>query len=154
MSETIYKKVGDEFAPIGLYDREFVDYLPYGSHLVVVETGRSTRYNIDPDYAPSLAVAINCREDLCNAIFEASKARPTNEEKFTPSQLKAWKVMEKELGNSMMYLTYPSVHDIAERTIMSLQDKMNEIMECEAVREAYDHFMLMAKLCLKENSSK
>ena len=51
-----YKKVGRRYVPVYEYDQTLMDALPKGSHLIqVYPGGQSTKYNVDPAYAPLIA---------------------------------------------------------------------------------------------------
>jgi len=51
-----YKKVGRRYVPVREYDRTLMDAFPAGAHLVICYPGgQSTRYNVNPAYAPMIA---------------------------------------------------------------------------------------------------
>lgn len=150
MSKVFYEKIDDQYVPVSEYDSDFIDSIPNGTHIIHKADGsQSRRYNIEPEYAPMLAVLFECRDQMCDAIYAASVARPSRKP-ISPQEQAAWKQLQEVAD--IHYIQYPAAYDIAERFIMVLNDKVSEIMQNPAVKEAYDHFQLMVKLA--ENDTK
>jgi hypothetical protein len=86
MKKLYYLKEGRKYIPVSEYDSDLLDSFPKGTHIVMCYPGgKSTRYGIDPAYAPMIAAG---------RLAEADK-----------------------------------------------------LMQHESVRQAYEQFLLVAKLC-------
>lgn len=128
------------------HDNDFLDSFTKGTHLVMsCPGGKSTRYNIDPNYAAMIAAGRVAEDAICKAIYKASELRPQSTP-ITPGQKKAWEKLAKEFGDELCSLRGLSAQDCAEAGIKAMQEEANKLMTHAAVREAYDHFMLMCKL--------
>ena len=146
MKKIFYEKVGRRYKPVAEYDNDFLDSFTKGTHLVMsYPGGKSTRYNIDPDYAAMIAAGRVAGDAICKAIYKASELRPQCTP-ITPGQKKAWEKLAKEFGDELCSLRGLSAQDCAEAGIKAMQEEADKLMKHAAVREAYDHFMLMCKL--------
>ena len=142
-----YVKQGDEFVPVEEYDSDIMDAMPYGTHLVQVrEGGMSRRYNIDPATAPFAAAALALEEKLTQIVSEAMDARPTKRPPLTPEQMNAWVQFRDAMGDQMGMLEYPSLREVAERFLKTLQATAEEQMNNPAVRKAYEKYLMLATL--------
>jgi hypothetical protein len=148
MSENIvfYKKEGRRYKPVYEYDQMLLDSFSKGTHLVEVYPGGSSRrYNIDPNHAALIAAGRVAEEAMCKAIQEASEMRP-RQTPITEGQRAAWKKLAQEFGDELATLQISSARDIAEAGLKALQEEAEELMKHEAVRNAYEHFLLMCEL--------
>ena len=144
MKKIFYEKVGRRYKPMAEYDDEVFDSFPSGSHLVICKPGSTSRkYNIDPALAPMIAAGTIAEESMSSALMVAAKLRPS-QTPLTPGQLKAWQKLEKEFD--CCTLSYPSASDIAQAGVKAMIVEAEKLMTHAAVREAYDHFMLICKL--------
>jgi len=144
-NDIIYKKVGKKYFPMGV-DTYKWDILPVGAHLIVIDGGCTTRkYNIDPDYAPMLAAVMYCRDELANAIGEATSARPRNQP-ITELQRKKWEEFAESMGESLMLLQHDSTYDVAEKVLKMLIARSDELLKNESVKLAHDQFLFLSKL--------
>jgi len=133
------------------YDSELMDSFHKGDHLVMVYPGgTSRRFNIDPAYAPMIAAGRVAEDAICQAISKASELRPKSTP-ITEAQQKAWKKLAKEMGDELCTLYGLSVRDCAEAGVKAMQTEADKLLQHEAVRQAYDHFMFMAKLVYDED---
>ena len=147
-----YTKVGRRYVPVAEYDSDFLDSFPKGTHIVMsYPGGRSTRYNIDPALAPMIAAGRFAENKMLDAMRQASEARP-KERPFTEKQRKAWKQLQKAMGEEMFYLQYPSNMDIVEAGIEAMQEEANKMLEHPSVRDAYNQFMMVYKLVKEESN--
>jgi hypothetical protein len=147
-----YTKVGRRYVPVAEYDSDFLDSFPKGTHIVMsYPGGRSTRYNIDPALAPMIAAGRFAENKILDAMRQASEARP-KERPFTEKQRKAWKQLQKAMGEEMFYLQYPSNMDIVEAGIEAMQEEANKMLEHPSVRDAYNQFMMVYKLVKEESN--
>ena len=149
-----YEKVGRRYKPVYEYDSTLIDAYPKGTHIVICHPGgRSTRYNIDPAYAPMIAAGRVAEEGITTAIREASKLRCSTHGKkpVTESQRKAWKNLEKEMGVDSYPLEWPRYREIAEAGIKAMMDEAEKLMTNPAVKKAYEHFLLVCELT-RENA--
>lgn len=154
MKKIYYEKIGRRYIPISEYDSNFLDAMPKGTHLIIsYPGGKSTRYNIDPAYAPMIAAGRVAEDAISNKIAEASKLRRPIREKtpLTEGQIKAWKKLAKEMGTDNYPLEWPSYREIAEAGVNAIIEEAEKLMTHPSVREAYEHFLFIASLVKDEN---
>ena len=141
-----YEKQGRRYVPVAEYDSDFLDSFPKGNHLVMSYPGGSSRrFNIDPAYAPMIAAGRVAEDEMCRAMVKASELRPERTP-ITPAQKKAWEKLAKEFGSELCTLRGASAHDIVEAGIKAMQAEADALLKNEAVRKAYDHFLLVCEL--------
>jgi hypothetical protein len=146
MKKIFYEKVGRRYKPVREYDTELLDAFPKGTHLVMCYPGgQSRRFNIDPDYAAMIAAGRVAQDAICRAISKASELRPPSNP-ITIGQKKAWDKLALEFGDELCTLTGVSFSDCAEAGVKAMMEEAEKLMTHAAVREAYDHFMLICKL--------
>ena len=146
MKKIFYEKVGRRYVPISEYDNEYLDAFPKGDHLVSVYPGGSSRrYKIDPALAPMIAAGRYAEDAMSNALIKASEMRPKSAP-MTEEQRAAWDHLIAVFGEEARYLEWPSARDVAETGVKAMQEEADRLMQNEAVRKAYDHFMLMCKM--------
>ena len=146
MKKIFYEKVGRRYVPISEYDNEYLDAFPKGDHLVSVYPGGSSRrYKIDPALAPMIAAGRYAEDAMSNALIKASEMRPKSSP-MTEEQRAAWDHLIAVFGEEARYLEWPSARDVAETGVKAMQEEADRLMQNEAVRKAYDHFMLMCKM--------
>jgi hypothetical protein len=147
-----YEKIGRRYVPVAEYDSDFLDSFPKGSHIVMsYPGGRSTRYNIDPALAPMIAAGRFAEDKMLDVMRQASEGKP-KVRPFTEKQIKAWKELQKAMGDEMFYLQYPSNMDIVEAGINAMQEEANKMLEHPSVRDAYNQFMFVYKLVKDESN--
>jgi hypothetical protein len=128
-----------------------MDSFHKGNHLVMVYPGgTSRRFNIEPALAPMIAAGRVAEDAICQAISKASELRPKNTP-ITEAQQKAWRKLAKEMGDELCTLYGLSVRDCAEAGVKAMQAEADKLMQHESVKQAYDHFMFVAKLVHDEN---
>jgi hypothetical protein len=153
MKKTYYEKRGRRYVPVREYDNELIDALPKGDHLVsVYPGGGSRRYRIDPALAPMIAAGRYAEKAMIDAIHEASKLRPAKTP-LTDEQRTAWRNLIKSLGEEATMLTGAAPFDIAQAGIQAMQEEAGKLLQNEAVRNAYNHFMLMCKLAKERENA-
>ena len=149
-----YEKVGRRYKPVSEYDSDHLDSFPKGSHLVMVNPGISSRrFRIDPALAPMIAAGYYAEEEISRAINMASELRPQRTP-ITLGQQKAWKKLAKEFGDDLATLSIGSARDLAEAGVNAMVIEAHKLLQNDAVKEAYDHFMFIAKLAYDENQNK
>lgn len=154
MKKIFYEKIGRKYSPVSEYDDKLLEAMPKGAHLIIVYPGgRSTRYNIDPNYAAMIAAGRVAEDTIVSAISEASKLRCPERAKqpITEGQLKAWKKLQKEMGVDNYPLEWPSYREIADAAIKAMMLESEKLLENPTVKNAYDHFMLVCKLAKEQN---
>jgi hypothetical protein len=114
--------------------------------------GKSTRYNIEPNYAAMIAAGRVAEDAISTAIQKASEMRPHNKP-VTEKQQKAWKALAKAFGDDRYYVEIPSAREIAEAGIKAMMTEAEQLMAHPSVREAYNHFLFVAEL-VKDNADK
>jgi len=146
MKKIYYEKVGRRYVPVSEYDSDYLDSFRKGTHIVMCYPGgQSRRYNINPNYAAMIAAGRVAEDAICKAISKASELRP-KQTPITLGQKKAWEKLAKEFGNELCTLHGLSVHDCAEAGVKAMMEEADKLMQHEAVRKAYNHFMLVCEL--------
>lgn len=149
-----YEKRGRKYFPVAEYDNDYLDSFPKGNHLVMCYPGGSSRrFNIEPAYAPMIAAGRVAEDAVSKAVVAASEMRPHNKP-ITEKQRKAWAALAKAFDNDRYYIEIPSAREIAEEGVKAMMVEAEKLLENEAVRKAYDHFMLMCKLTTEAQSVK
>jgi hypothetical protein len=146
MKKFYYEKRGNRYFPVSEYDSEVMDAFPPGDHLVSVRPGStSRRYKIDPDFAPMIAAGLYAQDQVAEAVIKASELRP-QKTPLTEPQLKAWRMLADSLGDDLAVLNQASAFEITDAAVKAMQQEAEKLMQNSAVRQAYEHFMLMCKL--------
>jgi hypothetical protein len=150
-----YEKVGRRYVPVREYDQTLIDAFPKGVHLVICYPGgKSTRYNIDPAYAPMIAAGRVAEDAISKVIRKATDLRPANKEtKLTDEQLRCWKALSKAFGEENHALQWPSAREACEDAVKAMQAEADKLLNNPSVKKAYDHFMLVCTLT-KEHEHK
>ena len=153
MKKIYYEKVGRRYKPVSEYDSDFLDSFAKGTHLVMsYPGGKSTRYNIDPNYAAMIAAGRVAEDAISTALYKASEAKPKSRP-ITERQRAAWEEMKRAFGDEFFSLTLPSSRDLAEVGVRAMQEEADKLMTNPTVKKAFDHFLLVAELT-KENDTK
>ena len=154
MKKIYYEKVGRRYVPVAEYDNDYMDSFPKGNHLVMCYPGGSSRrFNIDPNYAAMIAAGRVAEDAISKAVVKASEMRPHNKP-ITEKQRKAWEALAKSFGDDRYYIEIPSAREIAEEGVKAMMEEADKLMKHEAVKQAYEHFMFMAKLVYDEDNHK
>jgi hypothetical protein len=141
-----YEKIGRKYVPVAEYDSTYLDSFPKGNHLVMCYPGGSSRrFNIQPDYAALIAASRVAEDAISKAVVAASEMRP-HRKPITEKQKKAWENLAKAFGDDRYYVEIPSAREIAEAGVKALQEEAKMLYSNEAVRKAYEHFILMCEL--------
>lgn len=153
MKKIYYVKEGRKYVPVAEYDSDLSDSFHKGTHLVMVYPGgTSRRFNIDPNYAAMIAAGRVAEDAISKSIMDASALRvPARDQPLTPEQLAAWQALAKTFGKELYALEWCSYREAAEAGIAAMQAEADKLLQHEAVRQAYDHFMFMAKLAYDED---
>lgn len=148
MKKIFYEKVGRRYRPVKEYDNDLLDAFPKGNHLLMVYPGgASRRYNIDPNYAAMIAAGRVAEDVISRALVKAGEIRMRDRNRaLTPSQKAAWENLIKEFGESARQLEWPSAREISEAAIKSLVEEADQLMKHDAVRAAYEQFLIIAEL--------
>jgi hypothetical protein len=150
MKKIFYEKKGRRYIPVSEYDSDYLDSFPKGTHIVMCYPGgKSTRYNVDPAYAPMIAAGRLAEDAVSQAVVKASEMRPRTKP-ITEKQRKAWEALAKAFGDEVYYVELPSAREIAEEGVKAMQLEADKLLSNPAVKKAYEHFMLVCKLA-KEN---
>jgi len=152
MKEIFYKKVGRRYVPVHEYDQTLMDSFPKGSHLVICYPGgQSTRYNVNPAYAPMIAAGRVAEDKISEAIRKASDMRPKRAP-ITKGQQEAWENLVKEFGEDARMLEWPSAREVAEDAVKVMQIEADKLLSVPAVKKAYEHFLFLAELTKDHNN--
>jgi hypothetical protein len=146
MEKIYYEKIGRKYVPVSVYDSDYLDSFPKGSHLVICYPGgQSRRYNIDPNYAALIAAGRVAEDAIIQAMSNASELKP-QQTPVTPAQQKAWKALARAFGTELCTLNGASAYDITQAGLKALEKEADKLLTNPAVRKAYDHFLLVAEL--------
>ncbi len=127
MSETLYRKAGRRYQPIREYDPMIMDSLPEGSHLIVCKPGlQSCRYNVQPEHASLLAAFRAHRDELAQAVRDASALRPSRRE-HTAKSRKAWEAWSSIMGEEIFTLESASISELLD----VLEKRLIEFVEIQ-----------------------
>lgn len=151
MKKIYYEKVGRKYVPVYEYDQTLMDAFPKGSHLVICYPGgKSTRYNIDPNYAAMIAAGRVAEDVISEAIRKATDLRPKSAP-LTKGQKAAWENLVKEFGEEARTLEWPSAREACESAVKAMQEEADKLMTNPAVRKAYDKFIMLCELTREQN---
>jgi hypothetical protein len=154
VKKIFYEKVGRRYKPVYEYDQTLMDAFPKGSHLVVCYPGgQSTRYNVDPAYAPMIAAGRVAEDAISQAIMRASDMRP-KEQPLTQEQRDAWENLVRVFGPSARQLEWPSAREAAESAVKAMQQEAEHLLSNPSVRKSYERFLLICKLTAEENGTR
>lgn len=146
MKQIFYKKVGRRYVPVSEYDDSLISALPKGTHIIMCYPGgQSTRYNIDPNYAAMIAAGRVAEDAICTAISKQSELRP-HRKPLTEGQRQAWENLAREFGEDLCTLYGSSVRDCADAGVKAMQEEADKLMKHPAVKQAYEHFLLVCEL--------
>ena len=146
MKKIYYEKIGRRYVPVYEYDQTLMDAFPKGTHLIqCYPGGRSTRYNIDPNYAAMIAAGRVAEDKISEAIRTASDLR-TKSKPLTPGQKAAWDNLVKEFGEEARMLEWPSARETCEQEVKAMQDEADKLMTNPTVKKAYDKFIMLCEL--------
>jgi hypothetical protein len=146
MKKVYYEKVGRRYKPVAEYDTDLLDSFHKGNHLVMVYPGgTSRRFNINPAMAPMIAAGRVAEDAMCKAMMDASELRPQRTP-LTEGQRKAWRKLAREFGDELCTLQGSSTRDIVEAGVQAMQEEADQLLKHEAVRQAYEQFLLVCEL--------
>jgi hypothetical protein len=146
MKKVYYEKVGRRYKPVAEYDDDLLDSFHKGNHLVMVYPGgTSRRFNINPAMAPMIAAGRVAEDAMCKAMMDASELRPQRTP-LTEGQRKAWRKLAREFGDELCTLQGSSTRDIVEAGVQAMQEEADQLLKHEAVRQAYEQFLLVCEL--------
>ncbi len=152
MKKIFYEKVGRRYKPVYEYDQTLMDAMPKGAHLVMVYPGgKSTRYNVNIDYAPLIAAGRVAEDEVCRAITKAQELRP-QKQPITERQRELWRELAASFNNDDYPLIRPAARDGAEAAVNALISEAEKLMTNPAVKKAYEHFLLVCELTKEENA--
>lgn len=149
MSKTIfYKKVGRRYEAVYEYDQTLMDALPKGNHLIsVYPGGRSTRYNVDPNYAALIAAGRVAEDAISKHIMEKSALRtPERNKPITPEQKAAWEKLAELMGSDRYALEYCSYREAAEEGVKAMMAEAEKLLSNPTVRKAFERFLIVCEL--------
>jgi hypothetical protein len=153
MKKLYYIKQGRRYVPVNEYDDDLMMSFPKGTHIVMCYPGgQSTRYGIDPAYAPMIAAGRLAEDAICAAIYKESEAKP-KERPVTPRQLAAWEEMKAAFGDELFSLHFKSTRDLAEAGVKAMQEEANKLMKNPAVQHAWEQFQLVCKLTKEQHGN-
>ena len=143
-----YEKVGRRYKPVYEHDQTLLDSFSKGTHMVnVYPGGSSTRYNVDPAYAPMIAAGRVAEDAISRHIMETSKMRmPSSSKPLTDEQRAAWHALSKAMGKESYALEFCSYREAAEEGVKAMAQEAEELLQNDSVRQAYEHFLLLCEL--------
>jgi hypothetical protein len=158
MKKIFYEKVGRKYVPVYEYDQTLMDAFPKGTHIVICYPGgKSTRYNVDPNYAAMIAAGRLAEDAISKKMMEINEIRlqrKDRERPLTEEERAAWNNLIAVFGDSARQLEWPSIREVAEAGVVAMQEEAMKLMENESVCRAYDHFQLMCQLAKQQETEK
>jgi len=153
MKKIFYEKVGRRYRPVYEYDQDLMDAFPKGTHIVMCYPGgKSTRYNIDPNYAAMIAAGRIAEDAITQSIQHSTELRPMNRAIDEDTQ-RRWKEFIVTIPEEFRFMfTHGSAHDAAEAGVKAMQAEADRLMQHESVRRAYEHFQLMCELTKNQSN--
>ena len=153
MKKIYYEKRGRRYVPVSEYDAELFNSMSKGTHLVMCYPGgQSTRYNIDPAYAPMIAAGRAAESAMTDAIRKAGEIRPKTKA-LTTEQREAWEHLIQMFGEDARIIEQASAREIAEAGIQALIQEADKLIKHESVRHAYEQFLLVCRLTKESESA-
>jgi hypothetical protein len=158
VKKVYYEKRGSRYYPVSEYDSTLMDGLPKGYHLIsVYPGGKSTRYQVEPNYAAVIAATRVAEDAISRAISSATEIRRQQRHEkgtpLTPGQKAAWEKLVEEFGDDARQLEWPSVRECAEAGAKAMREEAEKLMKHESVRQAYEHFLTVCELCKNHEST-
>ena len=151
MKKVFYEKIGRKYVPVAEYDNDLLDSFPKGTHLVMCYPGGSSRrFHIDPNYAAMIAAGRVAEDAICAAMIKADEVKPPRKA-LTPKEHEAWMNLIEVWGDEARSLRRPAIRDVAEAAVKAMQDEADKLMSNQAVRRAFEQFLLVCELT-KEKS--
>lgn len=96
------------------------DAMPDGAHLLIVKPGsRSARYRIDPAYADVIAAVMLHREDILQAVRQASEAKPAH--RLTRRELAAFEAYKEATGRDSLMMSRASASELLDAVIDAIK---------------------------------
>ena len=145
MKKIFFEKVNGKYVPISEYDNDFSSSLGYGDHLLSVYKNGSSRQPVVPAFAPMIAAGRYSKDAVTKSIQDSLAMRPTRAP-LTKGQLTAWRKLAKEFGDEIYPLTWPAAQDAADAAVQAMQEEADKLLTVPAVKNAYDHFMMVCAL--------
>ena len=151
MKKVYYEKVGRTYVPVAEYDSDYLDSFPKGNHLVMCYPGgTSRRFNVEPALAPMIAASRFAEDEMCSSMVRASELKPTKTP-ITEEQRAAWENLKASFGDSLGTLQGASARDIVDAGLKVLHIEAEKLMKHDAVKQAYEQFLLVAALSKDHN---
>lgn len=148
-----YEKIGRRYVPVSEYDTDLLDSLPKGAHLIMCYPGgQSRRYQIDPAFAPLIAAGRYAENAISQHIMEVSSLRVSKSKELTEQQRQCWDALQQALGDECLALEWCSYREAAEEGVKAMAAEAEKLLSNDAVRQAYDHFMLLCKLTKEQEN--
>jgi len=148
-----YEKQGRKYVPVSEYDSDFLDSFSKGTHLVMSYPGGSSRrYNIDPAYAQMIAAGRVAEDAMSTAIMKASEVQPKRKA-MTQAEIDAWNNLIAVWGDEARSLIRPCARDVAEAGVKAMMIEAEKLMKHEAVKRAYDQFLMVCALTKEKESA-
>jgi hypothetical protein len=143
MKTIFYKKEGRRYVPVYEYDQTLMDAFPKGTHLVqCYPGGQSTRFNIDPAYAPMIAAGRVAEDAISKRLMAISDLRPKSKP-LTHKQKQAWENLVKEMGPDARMLEWASAREVCEEGVKAMAEEAEQLLTRTLVpRPMNDSFLL------------
>jgi len=150
MKTVFYKKVGRKYEPVSEYDSELHSGFRHGAHLIISNPGgRSTRYNINPEFAPMIAAGRYAQDKISESLQKSTELRPADWDQFTEQEQRVWKAIKGCLPRKHRYMyTHGSCMEAVQAGVDAMQVEADKLLQHPAVKKSYDNFMLICKLAI------
>jgi len=150
---TFYVRRGRRYYPVRHWDPELDRAMPEGHHLVSVRPGReSRRYDVEPALAPMIAAGLVAEEAMVSGIVDAMALRPESQP-LTDRQRELMAELTRSMNRSDLRWMRRTATDVARAGVQALQVEAEHRLSNPAVRQAYEHFLMVAELTRREKNN-
>lgn len=150
---TFYIRRGRRYFPVRHWDPELNRAMPPGDHLVSVRPGReSRRYDIEPALAPMIAAGLVAEEAMVPGIVDAMALRPESQP-LTDRQQELMAEITRSMNRSDLRWMRRTATDVARAGVQALQAEAERRLRNPAVRQAYEHFLMVSELTRREKDN-
>lgn len=145
MKRVFYEKVGRRYRPVSEYDSDLMDAFTIGDHLVSKRKGITSRRPVDPAFAPMVAAGLYAHDAMVKAVHQAMELQ-AEPKKLTARQRELVDQLTKSMNGQDARWIRASAYDVAEAGVQAMQEEVNKLLQNEAVRHAYEQFLLVCEL--------
>jgi hypothetical protein len=145
MKRVFYEKVGRRYRPVAEYDSDLMDAFTMGDHLVSRRKGITSRRPVTPAFAPMIAAGLYAHDAMVRALHRALELQ-AEPKKLTARQRELVDALTASMNGQDARWIRASAYDVAESGVQALVDEAQRLMSNQAVRDAYEQFLMVCEL--------